>query len=390
MITITIHLNGNPLRRTYVSHFDLLRVPHTLFFRTNDLGQVTISNAGVTFGDPNGPAGATDITVHAQNVVARVLDANLGVEVSQRFTVSNGSIINITTTAQQRDHFRILDQCLDAYETVFRQFAPFNRVERGPFPFGTRPTTWEMRTMVPRIEVRFPENNILAPGESWTEPFSASTGYPLMHIKATRADGSPQDEIFGTNGQQATLIPHELAHALHFALLPDAMRPAVEARYGAFIADRLANGQSAFHGTTMSTDPFVAFIEALGLFSERFFLFAKQVRPGISGQGWRQAFFRDELGASPALRSLQDDYVQVGRLSSGRIVPTRGITGDRVEGAVYGALFLDFARRRGLREAVGRYLESRALEFRDFRNFIVGQTDFDSDILASFNASRTT
>ena len=107
MITITIHLNGNPLRRTYVSHFDLLRVPHTLFFRTNDLGQVTISNAGVTFGDPNGPAGATDITVHAQNVVARVLDANLGVEVSQRFTVSNGSIVNITTTAQQRNHFRI-------------------------------------------------------------------------------------------------------------------------------------------------------------------------------------------------------------------------------------------------------------------------------------------
>lgn len=54
-----------------------------------------------------------------------------------------------------------------------------------------------------------------------------------------------------------------------------------------------------------------------------------------------------------------------------------------MEGALYGAIFLDFARRVGLREAVGRYLNSSdnsVLQFDDFRNLIINETDFDNDI----------
>ena len=54
-----------------------------------------------------------------------------------------------------------------------------------------------------------------------------------------------------------------------------------------------------------------------------------------------------------------------------------------VEGAVYGAVFLDFARRPGLREAVGRYLNSadnNVLTFDDLHNLIIDETDFDDDI----------
>lgn len=387
MITVTINLNGNPLRRTYVSHFDFFRIPQLLFFRTNESGQVTISNGGTT-ADPNGPTGRTEITVYAQNVIARVIDANLGVEVSQRFQVENGSTVNINTSAEQQEHYRIMNQCLDAYDTVFRQFAPFNREDRGAFPFGTKPTVREMRQMLPRIEVRYPENDILAPGLTWVEPVSASTGYPLMHIKARLPDGSPERRLFGTASVPATLIPHELAHALHFALLPDNLRAVAETRYAGYLAERLASGQSAFHDTMLATDPTMAFIEALGLFSERFFLFAKRVQPDLNGQDLRQAFYRDELSATPSLSAIQPGYIQVGRLTSGRIAPTRGVTGDRVEGAVYGAIFLDFARRQGLREAVGRFLGSDALEFRDFRNFIITQTDFDAAIQATSDTWR--
>lgn len=57
--------------------------------------------------------------------------------------------------------------------------------------------------------------------------------------------------------------------------------------------------------------------------------------------------------------------------------------GRQREGAIYGAIFLDFARRMGLREAVGRYLNSsddNVLTFEDFRNLIIAETDFDDDI----------
>ncbi len=47
-----------------------------------------------------------------------------------------------------------------------------------------------------------------------------------------------------------------------------------------------------------------------------------------------------------------------GRLSAGTVTPS--LIGDDVEGSVYGAIYLDFARRVGLREAVGLVLESNA------------------------------
>jgi hypothetical protein len=77
-VTFTVTLRGAPLRRTYISHFDFFRVPQTLFFRTNEAGQVTVANANLAnlTGDPAGPNGTVTVTVHAQNSVVRVLDGN--------------------------------------------------------------------------------------------------------------------------------------------------------------------------------------------------------------------------------------------------------------------------------------------------------------------------
>jgi hypothetical protein len=243
--------------------------------------------------------------------------------------------------------------------------------------------------MLPRLELRYPENDLLAPGLTWVEPSGLTTGYPVLHIKHRSQEGRLFGEADANNAtNDPSLIPHELAHALHFSLLPANVRVAAEARYAGWIAGRVANGQPPFHNTTLATDPFVAYIEALGLFSERFFFFAKRVRPDLSGAQLRQAFFRDELSANPALgsgpASLQR-YTQVGRLNgTGNVAPT--LTGDDVEGAVYGAIFLDFARREGLREAVGHVMRSKALEFDDWRNFVIRNTALDNSVTAVANA----
>lgn len=380
-VTFTVTLRGSPLRLTYVSHFDFFRVPQTLFFRTNEAGQVTVANAGIAnvTADPTGPSDTITVTVHAQNSVVRVLDGNfpVPVEVTQNFTVTNGGTININTDAEQQDHFRIMNRCLDAYDTVFRQFSPFNRTQRQAFPFGQAATVAATRDSLPRIEVVYPDNgpSTLA----FVEPVSIGTGFPLIHIK----DKSSNPRLFGTPDVDATLIPHELAHALYFALMPLTTRTSVETQYLGWLTSRVASGLPPFHNTHLATTPFVAWIEALGIFSERFFFFKKRRTPPLTGVDLRQAFFKDELSTEPLLEAADPNrYRKVGTLNAaGTVVPA--FTGDNVEGAIYGAIFLDFARRRGLGEAVGRYLNSNdnsVLIFDDFRNLIINETDFDNDI----------
>lgn len=403
-VTFTVTLRGAPLRRTYVSHYDFFRVPQTLFFRTDEAGQVTVANAGLAnvTTDPTGPNGAITVTVHAQNSVVRVLDGNLPVpiEVTQNFTVSNGGTININTNAEQQDHFRIMDACLRVYDTVFRQFSPFNRVQRQAFPFGQAQTVAATRDRLPRIEVVYPDSSpsVLA----FVEPASLSTGFPLIHIKHKSFNppgAAPVDRrLFGvpdpvpdatspipagTPATDPTLLPHELAHALYFALMPAATRTSVETQYLGWITSRVAAGVPPFHNTNLATTAFVAWIEALGIFSERFFFFANRRTPALTGDALRQAFFRDELSATPLLqRTNLTGYRQVATLNAASsVVPA--LTGDNVEGAIYGAIFLDFARRVGLREVVGRYLNSgnnSVLSFDDFRNLIISGSNFGGDI----------
>lgn len=396
-VTFNVTLRGRPLRRTYVSHYDFLRIPQTLFFRTDEVGRVTVTNSGLAnvTGDPAGPNGRITVKVYAQNSVVRVLDGNLplSLEVSQDFTVTNGTTININTNAEQQDYFRIMDACLDVYDTVFRQFSPFNRIGRRAFPFGQAASVVGTRDMLPRIEVVYPDNSPAT--LAFVEPVSLGTGFPLIHIKHKSLDRrlfgiadlvpDPTDAIpSGTPPTDPTLIPHELSHALYFALMPTTTRALVETQYLGWLTSRIATGLPPFHNTNFATTPFVAWIESLGIFSERFFFFSRRT-PQLNGTALRNAFFRDELSASPILQATNlTDYIQAGNLdTSSNIVPAAGFMGDNVEGAVYGAIFLDFARRVGLREAVGRYLNSsdnNVLAFDDFRNLIIDETDFDNDI----------
>ena len=370
-VTVTVTVQGRPLQQAYVSHFDFFRIPQTRFFRTGDDGRAEI--AGVT--------GTTKVRVHCQNPVVRVLDGAfpVPVEVSQEFTVSDEDTITINTAAQQRDHFRVLQQCQEVYDTVWRQFSPFNRPGRRRFPFGSGDTIAQTRDRLPRIELVYPDTGV-AP-LAWVEPSSLGTGFPLIHVK----DRSLDDRLFGTDSVRPSLIAHELSHALHFAVMPATARALIETQYLAWITSRVSAGLPPFHNTTASTTKFVAWIEALGLFGERFFTFATTRDPLQSGQTLRQNFFRDELSLEPDLADLLGGYVQAGR-RSGTGVEAR-ITGDDVEGAVYGAVFLDLARRVGLREMVGRYLNSGPVNvstFDDFSNLLLADPDMDftDDVLA--------
>ncbi len=407
-VSITVQLRGAPLRRTYVSHFDALRLPQTLFFRTDEQGRVTISNAGLanaTF-DPGGPSGTIRVRVHAQNSVVRVLDGGLPgglpvppIEVTQEFAVADHDTININSDTEQQDHFRIMNTCLEVYDTVFRQFNPFNRVGRRAFPFGKVRSVEATRNRLPRIEVVYPDNgpSVLA----FVEPASASTGFPLIHIKHKNFNppgpASADRRLFGVPGgvspqtpatTDPTLIPHELAHALYFALLPAATRALVEAQYLGWITTRLATGQQPFHNTNAATTPFVAWIECLGIFSENFFFFRHRRTPALSGSALQQAFVADELSLQSLLQTTGlTGYSRVGRVNAaGAVVPA--LTGDNVEGALYGAIFLDFARRTSLSDAVDLLLksaDSSVLAFDDFRNLLANDPAFGSAILAVAN-----
>lgn len=376
-VSFTLHLRGKPLQRTYVSHDDWSRSPRTKFFITDEAGQVSLSNSDAANVDQAGPFGTIDVIVHAQNSVVRVLDGSLPipVEVTQAFRVSNGDTININSEQEQQDHFRIMKRCLLSYDTVFRQFSPFNQRGRRAFPFGRASTIAQTKARVPRIDVVYPDTGRVP--LAFVEPVSIGTGFPLIHLKHKdfKPDGDLETDrrLFGASDPRtdATLIPHELAHALYFALMPSLPRVATQARYLQWLGERVGAGLPPFHNTDLVTTPFIAWVESLGIFSERFFVFSRRQQSSITGAALRDSFLRDELADASLLRDMTD-YFKVASLDAdGNVIPA--LEQEDVEGAIYGALFLDFARRVGLREVVGRYLNSvrdHILQFDDFRNLI--------------------
>jgi hypothetical protein len=96
--------------------------------------------------------------------------------------------------------------------------------------------------------------------------------------------------------------------------MPSSLRSLLEAQYSAWLAERLAVGLPPLHNTTAATTPFIAWIESIGLFGERFFAFAKRIDPPRSGVSLRQAFFRNELSSDPLLVGVGlEGYVQACR-----------------------------------------------------------------------------
>lgn len=361
VVTATVRVSGNPVRNTFVEN--------TGPGGFGSLGwDLTDGNGSFTF-DAGPFADKVDVRIHCQNSVLRVLDGGLPVPVpvyQLRAGVANGATIEIP---QQRDHYRILNQCLDVYETVWKQFMPYNRASRMAFPLGRLTSLRDTFASSRRIELSYPD---LSPATlAFVEPAGLSnSNYPLAHIKTRSSDGRLFGEADAIAGEHdPSLLAHEPGHVFHFSAQTSATRQSIEGQYIGFILSHLSD---PFHSEDRTTTSFVAFIEAVGIFSHRFFFFSRKVEPGLSGQTLRRAFFRDELGAQRLREVLVDPYFDVGtRSASGAIQPA--LQGPDVEGAVYGAIYVDFASRVGLREAVGLVLDSNATSFGEFKQHVEGR-----------------
>lgn len=390
-VNVTIRVreqNGNdiPLRRAYVEHL-VLGVPVGTYI-TDDQGQVRDEN-GVR-GIQN-PTPTIDIRVLCQNSVVKVLNgAAVLIPVWQDFATQDGGTVLINTRAEQVEHYRILNRFALAYDRVFRQFQPF-RLSRFPdFPLGRQPALSASKDQAKRIEVAFPDNFPLAQA-SFTEGASSSTGFPLVHLRQP---------------VNAAVIPDELSHALHFSLLTKTRRESIERDYLRWIATdavvdrrevdvvdasgatvRIALGGR--HWFTKRTTQLVAFIEAVSHFGARFetFLLSTGQAGATNDPQVLLQRRRDFLAAELALVAPGDYWGedfglrQAGiRQLDGTISPNAvvdqftnnpvTIEGPDMEGAVYGAIFLDFASRVGLRDAVRAYLTSGATDFGRYLRYI--------------------
>jgi hypothetical protein len=369
--TINVRDRGQnlPLRRAYVEHVAFgVRVPGSELYITDDNGRVRDGSGDFGIDAiPNLLNGKIDVRVICHNSVVKIPNGPLDHWVD--FSIADGDTrtINNTTAPGRLDHWRLLNRFAEVYDRVFRQFGAFSN----EFPLGKRATLDATRTQSKRIEVFFPT---LSPGLPFVEPRGLHTRYPIIHMK--EHDG----RLFGTGGADPDLVPAELSHALHFSKLSDAQRHSITINYPKWIiADALAGGGGT-HNLTKDTDPLVAFVEAFDHFAHRLDRFMRE-NPQQNGPALRNAFIRRQL--ERRVRDNGNNLIPefgrlTGPLSTGTFVPNAAFltSGSRsatsIEGTIYAALFLDFARRPGvgLRTVVQLFIQSKALSFGEFRTWV--------------------
>lgn len=352
-VTASFRAGDVPLRRLFVEH---RAGPLSLGWTLTD------RNGSVTF-DAGPLASRVDVRLHCRNSVIRVVDDSDSIPGTSHVffdaNVGNGEVADVSSF---RNHYRILTQCQDVYDTVWRQFKPYR--DRGDFPLRRKADVQGTFAQSPTCEASFPDQ---FPGAilSFVEPAGVFTGLlPIMHVKR-------DDRLFGTGGSRATLIPHELGHVMHFAAAKPDVRATFEAGFLGFLVGQATTGGGVTHDFEVQTNPMVAYIEAVGFFSDRFFAFAK-LRSDLQGANLRREFFRNELSGARLLPGPE-----AAQLDGTRVVPSTvgavELVGPNIEGAIYGALFLDMARRVGLKAVVELVLASNATDFSSFRIYVSGR-----------------
>jgi hypothetical protein len=267
-IKATIQVRGNPLRRAYVEHFD--QGDRKGMYMTDLNGEIMDM---ATVKGIDSTKSSADIRIICQNPILRILDGNFAnIGVYQGSTIVDGDTVNLNTNDEQDDYYAILNRAQFTYEIVFRQMSFFGNLPDPDFPLSKRSTLQETRDQAKRIDLIYPDHSVSP--VAWVEPKRLGDNFPLMHIKVRTSDGT----LFGEDGYRPTLIPHELAHALHFSTLSEDQRGHVQDKYAEFIVNRLSEG--ATHDFAVRTTPEVAYIEAAGWFGENFMQFMRTLPGG--------------------------------------------------------------------------------------------------------------
>lgn len=385
-IKATIRVDGNPLRRAYIEHIYFgasVRV-----YMTDSQGRIRDENCSEGIDSDTQWA---DVRIHCQNPVLRVLDGgkyNIGVHQDRK--LQNGDVIDLDANAAQADHFAILNRMLFAYEAVFAPLDFFQDLRDPYFPLGRTSGLRTTRDKPKRIELSYPDG--FPTDGSFVEPMRAVGKFPLIHLKDRNKDG----RLFGDDGEAPTRIPGELAHALHFAFLTEAQRGRAQLEYGRFITANHRNGGGK-RGFDVPTTAEIAYIEAGAHFATRFAEFLLSRRAGnvapLPAEPHTTVLLNDFLTrewaavttlsfTNPISRAAEPQpFDELRRLAEGStsIAAQPGlhcaarkprISGGDVEGAVYAAIFVDFASRVGLNFAASSYFKANALSFGEYRNFI--------------------
>lgn len=219
------------------------------------------------------------------------------------------------------------------YRRGLANFAPFD--ERG----ATMP-----------VDIVYPDRS---PARlAYVEPFSLPSGRPRLRLQPDDLTRDP------------AVLAHELAHALHFSLMPSRVRAELSGRYLWWLGSRVATRRDPTHAPTRRTAPLVAWVEAFGLFAERWDHHARR----------RRTLTAEDFAAS------QREFVafEVAHWSSALTAADYAVRDtdppiDDVEGAVYLNEICRRAAQSTLAAAVAGYLASAsagvlgAEEYRQWR-----------------------
>ncbi|VEH41208.1 Uncharacterised protein [Kocuria rosea] len=383
-VNATIRVNGRPLVHAYVEH--LVFGVGTNVYMTDRQGKIRSDawDLGIDSFTNN-----ADIRVMCQNPILRVVDGKLiNIAVYQDVSIKDGAVVNLNTTKEQRDHYEILDRVWRTYHTAYVWTDFYQKLDNPNFPLGRSASLKTTMNRPQRIDLSYPDKFDLSP-LAFVEPKRLRDNYPLMHIKDRAVSG----RLFGESGARPGIIPSELSHALHFSHLSLQQRGKAQDKYLEFIVSEVAAGRPGTHAFSQRTSAIVAFIEALDHYGERFCEFIR-ARGGhnnpVSPVKVTQAIERDFLDAewsvltrpasspavskkfSPAPPAPPADAAERTRRrnASTRTGRTPNVQGGDVEGAVYAAIFVDFARSVGLGRAVSIFLEANALTFGEYRSHV--------------------
>lgn len=385
---------ASPLRCVYVRH--------------EPFGPTYITDVNGVIFDKDGNEGITslttsaDVTILCQNSVARVLDGNDALQrcpVVPTFRINrpaSGARVNAIVTPAVAgafiNHFRILNQAFDAYHLVWRQFQPFR--DAGDFPLGRQQSDdlETTRNQAKRLELIFPgpiQQSLsgvatalglpVPPGGilSYTDPVGTFDNWPRILVQTD----PPESRLFTgsgnlPNGNRAgiTLVPSEMAHALHFSLLSKSQRDSIRTNYLGFLITQAANGLAVTHMIGAQTNAMVAFLEALDHFSHRLSESVRSrvrtypVNPPAPGR-----YLIDELRGrnpiTPRVARLTIDNSGSRPRLKGRPATGLALSGTLDEGAVFGGLILSLSLRIGLDQAIEAVLASKQTDFGSFRTW---------------------
>ena len=255
----------------------------------------------------------------------------------------------------------VVNRHVEVYDRVFRHFSLFRRRE---FPFGRHSRSLHrMKDDESRIiELSYPYG-LPVPPLSFVDPSEGPQG-GMPRINLRRDD----PRLWGRGGSRrvmASLIPAELSHGIHFGSLSQLARDDIKGRYARWIIWDFATGGGGTHNLGKETDTTVAFVEAIDHFVHRFDDF--RIRwPNLQSSAINNAFIFEEINSGRFCTLSGGDMFR------GRLTPIANRTGPEREGAIYGAMFIDLARRRsvgGLQGVFNAYFNSRATTFGEFRTW---------------------